>query len=200
MGSFGPTLLWSVIGFFMGALPIAVLLARLFARRDPRDVGDHSPGSANAWRVAGPLVGFTSVILEGLKGFIPVALAYWGAHISGWAILPIMISPLLGHMFSPFLRWRGGKGIAPTFGIWMGLTLWRVPLFFGLVLCLLVLFVRLEDAWTVMAAWFLVSVYMVWSYPSAPVLATAVANYGLLFQRHARDLHPPLFKERRQAS
>jgi len=189
--------LWSMAGFFMGAVPFAVVLARLFARRDPREAGDHYPGSANAWRVAGPVVGLLAVIIEGMKGFVPVALAYWRGHITGWAILPIMVAPLLGHMFSPFLRGRGGKGIAVTFGVWMGLTLWRVPILFGLVLCLLVLFVRLEDAWTLMLGWFVILVYLLWAYPSAPVLTTGVANYGLLIQRHMQDLHRPFFKQRR---
>jgi len=190
--------LWTVIGFAMGSLPIAILLARLFAHRDPREVGDHYPGSANAWRVAGPVVGLMAVILEGMKGFVPVALAYWWGHVTGWAIFPIMVGPLLGHMFSPFLRGHGGKGITVTFGVWMGLTVWRVPMFFGLVLCLLVLLVRLEDAWTLMLGWFLVLVYLLWAYPSAPVLVTGIVNYGLLIQRHTQDLHPPLFKKRRE--
>ncbi|MCX6085565.1 MAG: glycerol-3-phosphate acyltransferase [Caldiserica bacterium] len=190
--------LWTVVGFVMGSLPLAVLLARLFARRDPREVGDHYPGSANAWRVAGPVVGLVAVILEGMKGFVPVALSYWRWHVTGWAILPIMVAPLLGHMFSPFLRGRGGKGIAVTFGVWMGLTVWRVPMFFGLVLCVLVLFVRLEDAWTLMLGWSVILVYLLWAYPSAPVLVTGITNYGLLIQRHMQDLHPPFFKRRRE--
>jgi glycerol-3-phosphate acyltransferase PlsY len=190
--------LWTVVGFVTGSLPLAVLLARLFARRDPREVGDHYPGSANAWRVAGPVVGLLAVILEGMKGSVPVALAYWRWHVTGWAILPIMAAPLLGHMFSPFLRGHGGKGIAVTFGVWMGLTVWRVPMFFGLVLCLLVLFVRLEDAWTLMLGWFVILVYLLWAYPSAPVLVTGITNYGLLIQRHMQDLHPPFFKRRRE--
>jgi len=111
--------LWTVIGFVMGSLPIAVVLARLVVHRDPREAGDHNPGAANAW---------------------------------------------------------------------------RVPMFFGLVLCLLIVFVRLEDAWTLMLAWFLVLVYLLWAYPSAPVLVTGIANYGLLILRHRQDLHPPLFK------
>ena len=186
--------LWTTVGFLCGSLPIAVLLARLFAHRDPRDVGDHYPGSANAWRVAGPIVGMLAVILEGIKGLVPVALAYWQWHVSGWAIVPVMLAPVCGHMFSPFLHGRGGKGIAVTFGVWTALTLWRVPMLLGILLCLLVLFVRLQDAWTMMLAWALVLAYLLWAYPSAPVLVTGIANYGLLIERHAADLHRPFLK------
>jgi glycerol-3-phosphate acyltransferase PlsY len=191
---------WTVIGFVMGSLPTAVMLARLVAHRDPREAGDRNPGAANAWRVAGPVVGMLAVILEGMKGLVPVALAYWQWHVTGWALVPIMLAPVCGHMFSPFLRGRGGKGIAVTFGVWTALTAWRVPMLFGLVLCLLIVFVRLEDAWTLMLAWFLVLVYLLWAYPSAPVLVAGIANYGLLILRHRPDLHPPLFKnhERKQ--
>lgn len=191
--------LWTVIGFAMGSLPTAVVLAKLVAHRDPREVGDRNPGAANAWRVAGPAVGMLAVILEGMKGLVPVALAYWRWHVTGWAIVPIMLAPLCGHMFSPFLRGHGGKGIAVTFGVWTALTVWRVPLFFGLVLCLFVAFVRLEDAWMLMLAWCLVLVYLLWAYPSAPVLVTGIANYGLLILRHTRQLHRPFAKQRHLA-
>lgn len=187
--------LWTVIGFVMGSLPAAVVLTKLVVHRDPRGVGDRNPGAANAWRVAGPVVGMLTVILEGMKGLVPVALAYWRWHVTGWSIVPIMLAPLLGHMFSPFLRGRGGKGITVTFGVWTALTVWRVPVFFGLVLCLLVLFVRLEDVWTLMLAWCLVLAYLLWAYPSAPVLVTGIANYGLLILRHTADLHPPFVKQ-----
>ncbi|MHB8106893.1 MAG: glycerol-3-phosphate acyltransferase [Candidatus Cryosericum sp.] len=186
--------LWTTLGFICGSLPIAVLLARLFARRDPREVGDHYPGSANTWRVAGPIVGMLAVVLDGMKGLVPVALAYWRWHVGGWAIVPVMLAPVCGHMFSPFLRGRGGKGIAVTFGIWTALTLWRVPILFGILLCFLVLFVRMEDAWTLILAWGLVLVYLLWAYSSAPLLVMGIANYGLLVERHIADLHRPFLK------
>lgn len=86
------------------------------------------PGAGLLWSVLlWSVVGMMAVILEGMKGFIPVALAYWRYRVTGWAILPIMVAPLPGHMFSPFLRGHGGKGITVTFGVWMGLTVWRVP-------------------------------------------------------------------------
>jgi len=188
--------LWTVVGFVMGSLPTAVMLARLVAHRDPREAGDRNPGAANAWRVAGPVVGMLAVILEGMKGLVPVALAYWQWQVTGWALIPIMLAPVCGHMFSPFLRGRGGKGITVTFGVWTALTAWRVPIFFGLVLFLLIVFVRLEDAWTLMLGWCLVLVYLLWAYPSAPVLVTGIANYGLLILRHMPDLHRPFAKRR----
>ena len=190
-------MVWAAIGFVMGSLPIAVVLARVFAHRDPRSVGDHNPGSANAWHVAGPVVGMLAVLLEGMKGFAPVALACWRQGVTGWAIVPIMIAPVLGHMFSPFLAGRGGRGIAVTFGVWMGLTVWRVPVVFGILLCFLVLVVRLQDAWTVVAAWFLVLIYLTWAYPAPPVLAAGMINYGLLIMRHHADLHRPVFRRPR---
>jgi glycerol-3-phosphate acyltransferase PlsY len=186
--------LWTAIFFVVGSLPVAVVLAKVFAHRDPRGVGDGNPGAANAWRVAGPVVGMLAVILEGMKGLVPVALAYWGWHVTGWAIVPIMAAPLLGSMYSPFLRGRGGKGIAVTFGVWTGLTVWRVPMLLGLIFSVLVLFVRLEDVWTLLLGWLLVLAYLFWAYPSPPVLVAGGINFGLLILRHAGDLHPPLFK------
>ena len=56
------------------------------------------------------------------KGALPVALAYYVFGVSGWGLMPVMLAPILGHAYSPFLRFKGGKAIAVTFGVWTALT------------------------------------------------------------------------------
>lgn len=186
------TILWVTLGFVLGAVPFAVIIARLLTRRDPRQVGDHNPGAINAWRSSGAVVGLLAILAEGLKGWVPVGLAYWVSGVSGWALVPLMMAPVLGHAYSPFLRGHGGKSIAVTFGVWAGLTLWRVPILYGALLVFLMGLLRLKDGWTAVLGWAVVTIYLVWSYPSVPVIAAAVLNGVILVVRHRGQLRLPL--------
>jgi glycerol-3-phosphate acyltransferase PlsY len=69
-----------------------------------------------------------AALLDGLKGAIPVGIAYDHVHHSGWSFYFAALAPLIGHLYSPFLKFRGGKGLATTFGIWLGLTHWIGPI------------------------------------------------------------------------
>ncbi|MEO0080028.1 MAG: glycerol-3-phosphate acyltransferase, partial [candidate division WOR-3 bacterium] len=93
-----------------------------------------NPGAVNAFKAAGPVVGLAGLVLDFLKGALPVAFGYWHLHISGVALTALIIAPVLGHAFSPWLRFRGGKALAVTFGVWSGITLWQVPVLMGAIL------------------------------------------------------------------
>jgi glycerol-3-phosphate acyltransferase PlsY len=127
-------LAWFVIGFAVGSLPFSLWIGRLALRVDIRSLGDGNPGGYNVWRAGGRGWAALAVLLDGLKGAIPVGLAYQVYDVQGWALLPVVLAPLLGHIFSPLLKFRGGKGLATTFGIWLGLTLWLGPVVLGLSL------------------------------------------------------------------
>ncbi len=128
------SLLWILIGFTSGMLPFSAFIARLALHTDLRAIGDGNPGGANVWKAGGRGWAVLAILLDGFKAAIPVGLAYFLNQIRGWELLPIALAPLLGHIFSPLLRFRGGKGLASTFGVWLGLTLWLGPIVFGLSL------------------------------------------------------------------
>jgi glycerol-3-phosphate acyltransferase PlsY len=129
-----PFLLWTLIGFTSGMVPYSALIARLALRTDLRAVGDGNPGGANVWKAGGRGWAVLAILLDGFKAATPVGLAYFLTQIRGWELLPVALAPLLGHIFSPLLRFRGGKGLAAAFGVWLGLTLWLGPTVFGLSL------------------------------------------------------------------
>jgi acyl phosphate:glycerol-3-phosphate acyltransferase len=66
-----------------------------------------------------------------LKAAAPVALAHYVFAVDGWPLAPVMLAPILGHAFSPFLGWRGGKALACTFGVWSALTVPFGPFVMG---------------------------------------------------------------------
>jgi len=119
----------SVIGFLVGSIPFSLLLVRLCAK-DITKIADGNPGATNAWRACGPKIGIPALLLDFLKGVSPVYLAIL-LGLTGWKLVPIILAPPLGHAFSPWLHFRGGKSVAVTFGVWAGVTTWIVPSVLG---------------------------------------------------------------------
>ena len=117
-----------LLAFLCGSLPFSVWLGKLFLRVDVRTYGDGNPGAANAFRTGNRLVGLLALLLDISKAAAPVGWAYFTLGVRGVPMFLIAVAPLLGHVFSPFLRFKGGKGIATLFGAWIGLTLWQASL------------------------------------------------------------------------
>ena len=116
------------IAFILGSLPFSVWLSNIYLRQDVRQFGDGNPGATNAYKAGGTLIGLIVLILDISKAAAPVGLAYFNLGIQGFPIFFIATAPLLGHVFSPFLRFKGGKGLATVLGVWIGLTIWKSSL------------------------------------------------------------------------
>jgi glycerol-3-phosphate acyltransferase PlsY len=127
-------LFWVILGGAFGSIPFSLLVGKYALHTDIRSLGDGNPGGFNVWRAGGRFWAILAVLLDGFKGAIPVGLAHYAYNVNGWPLIPVALAPLLGHIFSPFLNFRGGKGLSTTFGIWLGLTLWLGPTVFGLSL------------------------------------------------------------------
>jgi glycerol-3-phosphate acyltransferase PlsY len=183
--------IWTLLGFCLGAVPFSVWVGRLALRTDIRHYGDGNPGATNAWRAGGWRVGLPALLLDYSKGAIPVGLAHFEAGISGWPLVAVALAPMIGHAFSPFLRFRGGKALAVTFGIWTGLTLAAGPIIFGLLLTLFLLG-QTGDGWAVAlgAAAFLI--YLALHGQDIYLLTIWGINGGLLIWKYRADLSTPL--------
>lgn len=143
-------LLWVIIAYLLGSLPLSLWLGKVALGVDIRTVGDGNPGASNVWRAGGAGWGLLAVLLDFSKGAIPVAIANFGFGWDGWALVAVALAPMLGHAFSPFLHFRGGKALAVSFGVWMGLSLWLVPMMLGAFFALWLLIVN-EEGWAVLA-------------------------------------------------
>ena len=179
-------LLMVAVGFLSGSLMFSAWLTRL-AGGDARRIGDGNPGAVNAFKAAGPFVGSLALLLDFLKGWLPVAGAYWLLGIRGWWLAAVIVAPVLGHAFSPFLGLRGGKAITVTFGVWSGITLWEAPCLLGGVLALCKLVFRLRDDWSTLVAFAFLVAYLLWRHPEPPLVAAWAANAAIVAFKHLKS-------------
>ncbi|UCF26612.1 MAG: glycerol-3-phosphate acyltransferase, partial [Chloroflexota bacterium] len=105
-------LAWVIFAFFCGSLPLSYWVGKLFVKADIRQIGDGNPGGANVWKAGGSWWGISAILLDGLKGLIPVSLAFYLGGVDGWWLFLVSIAPVIGHIFSPFLKFQGGKALA----------------------------------------------------------------------------------------
>jgi glycerol-3-phosphate acyltransferase PlsY len=122
-----------IVAFVAGSMPFGYLVVKLFFGKDVREYGSRNIGMTNVWRSFGKTAGITVFILDFAKGFLPTL---WGVTLSharlGWPHLPMACgaAAVVGHSFTPWLRFRGGKGIAAGAGVLVALFQWwcLVPL------------------------------------------------------------------------
>lgn len=172
-------ILVTTIAFLLGSLPFAVWLGKSLGRCDVREVGDGNPGTANAFKAAGWKTGVPVLVLELGKACIPVGLAHWVFGLGGWALLPVGLAPVFGHAFSPFLRMRGGKALAATYGSWIGLTGWLFPLALGVCMGLWYA-VQKGDAWAVVGGMAFFGVFLLVAGAPLALLAVWLFNFGVV--------------------
>ena len=184
------TLIWMIIAFVCGALPFSVWVGKLALRTEIRNYGDHNPGATNVIRAGGWKWGTLALLLDYFKGAIPVGIAYFFVGLDGIPLVLVALAPVLGHAYSPFLGFHGGKAVAVTFGIWTGLTLWEVPMVLGLLLGLW-FGVVVISGWAVMLAMLGLLIYLLIFHPGPILLAVWGGNTLILAWKHRQELMQP---------
>ena len=118
------TALWFLASYLLGAIPTSYLVARLAKGIDLRQVGSKNLGATNLYRSLGWAYAIPVGLFDVAKGTIPV-LGF--APLAGgppWVPLALGATAVLGHVFSLFVRFRGGKGVATAGGVMLGLAPW----------------------------------------------------------------------------
>src|SRR5436190_13526765 len=114
-----------IIGSYLfGAIPFGLLIAKAIAGIDIREVGSKNIGATNVYRVVGKPAGAVVLILDVLKGLLPPVAAWRLGMSDAWQVVA-GLSAIMGHNFSPFLGFRGGKGVATSLGVLFGVS-WKV--------------------------------------------------------------------------
>lgn len=167
--------------YFIGGIPSGLILAKLFAKTNIRQLGSGNIGATNVLRVLkqsnpklAKKLAITTVVFDALKGLLVIAIAYLiGLSISAQWMIGIMA--ILGHCFSPYLKFEGGKGVATAFGI----MIWFLPL----------------EVLVALAVWFLLSKSVKISSISSlgGLITLIISSYIFHFDMPNIHTHAPIF-------
>lgn len=123
------SLCFTVFGYLCGSILFARVYGALFGKDLISNSADGNPGTSNAFIYGGMLCGTLTLLGDLIKGFLPVFLYLYMTHGNTDIYLaPVLAAPVLGHIFPCFYRFRGGKGIAVSFGCLLGLLPAALPL------------------------------------------------------------------------
>ena len=118
-------LIIGILSYLMGSIPFGFLLTKLFLKKDIREIGSGNIGATNVLRVGNKTIGYTTLILDVVKAIIP--LFYVKFYFPEFLYISSLCA-FLGHVFTIWLKFKGGKGVATYVGI-----LFAINIYFGLV-------------------------------------------------------------------
>lgn len=177
--------LWSLGTYLIASIPFSVLVGRIFLGENIRDYGDGNPGATNVRR-AGASIGvyLIALFLDGFKGLFPVGIPYAYMGWTTWDVMPIAFAAILGHAFSVFLGFKGGKAVATSAGIWIGLIVWEAAIVIPIALVFWYMVIE-EDDWVIMATMMSLLGYLLVTRASDPAMFVIwVGNFLLLIYKH----------------
>lgn len=178
-------ILWTIGTYLIASIPFSVVIGRVVFGKDIREYGDGNPGATNVKRASGSTGWFVfAVFLDGAKGLFPVGIAWWLLGWHGLEIVPVAWAALAGHAFSLYLKFNGGKSVAITGGVWIGLMLTEAILVVPLLLTYW--FFSLKDSNHAVMAWMLsFLLYLLLNHSgNSAFLLVWLGNFLILVYRH----------------
>jgi len=117
----------TLAAYLIGSLSFAVIVSRAMGLNDPRTYGSGNPGATNVLRSGNKAAAVLTLLLDALKGFVPVVLVdQFGARfgLGEGTVALVALAAFLGHLWPVFFRFQGGKGVATAAGVLLGLNPW----------------------------------------------------------------------------
>lgn len=161
-----------VVAYLLGSIPFGFLLVKFFRKEDIRERGSGNIGATNVVRSGAKGLGALTFLLDACKGFVAVLFCGWlGVHSPWGAINPNdalafgALFAILGHIYPVWLHFRGGKGVATAFGVFVALAPWAALCSLGVFVLLLLIFRYVSLGSIVATAIFPV---LAWFFPHRP--------------------------------
>ncbi len=178
------TWLFLALAYVLGALPTSYAIGRVVRGVDLREHGSGNLGATNAFRVLGWQAALPVMIVDVAKGWVPAFLfPLWAGATSPYWALAYGGTAIVGHVFSVFVGFRGGKGVATSAGAFLALAPWATLIAF-VVWGVTVLLTRLVSLGSVLAALVLpIAVFVTGEHPSVLWLSVALAAFVIYAHR-----------------
>jgi len=180
-------LVLAVAAFWLGACPFSLWMGKWLIKDDIRRYGDHNPGAANVFRAGNAWVGVLALFLDIAKGIPFVLLAHVVFKLSNPAIFAIGLCAILGHAYSPFLQFRGGKALAVLAGVLLAQP--YLDVFLATLLFVFIAFLfNQTDAWAIVFGIMATAIYTGFSHGISWVLLFMLLVLTIIAIKHIEDL------------
>ena len=187
-------ILAAVAAYLIGSLSFAVIVSRAMGLNDPRTYGSKNPGATNVLRSGSKAAAIITLVLDCLKGWLPVALVLWFGQPYGLedgTVALVGLAAFVGHLWPVFFRFEGGKGVATALGVLLGISVW-LGLATAATWLIIAIFFRYSSLASLAAAAFAPVYYLlvdgvVW-YAESTIAASIVAMSLLLAWRHKENI------------
>lgn len=184
----------TLAAYLLGSLSFAVIVSRVMGLNDPRTYGSKNPGATNVLRSGSKKAAVVTLLLDGAKGWLPVALVDWFGRpwgLESGTMALVGLAAFLGHLYPVFFRFEGGKGVATAAGVLLGLH-WALGLATLVTWILIAFFFRYSSLAALVAAVFAPLYYifgdgLAWYLDGAVLFAISLMSL-LLIYRHAENI------------
>jgi glycerol-3-phosphate acyltransferase PlsY len=185
----------TLLAYLLGSLSFAVIVSRAVGLEDPRSYGSKNPGATNVLRSGSKAAAVATLLLDGLKGWLPVVLVKWfgGDHGLGEGTVALVgLAAFLGHLYPVFFQFKGGKGVATAAGVLLGISGW-LGLATLVTWLIVAYFSRYSSLASLAAAVFAPLYYLfgdraAW-YVDKSILVVMIAISALLLLRHRDNIN-----------
>jgi glycerol-3-phosphate acyltransferase PlsY len=179
----------TLAAYLIGSLSFAVIVSRVMGLNDPRTYGSGNPGATNVLRSGNKAAAVLTLLLDALKGFVPVLLVrvFGPAYgLDEGTLALVALAAFLGHLWPVFFRFKGGKGVATAAGVLLALNPWlglATLATWGIV----AFFTRYSSLAAIAAAVF-APFYQVLGWGGGPVAVAVFVMGALLIYRHSANI------------
>lgn len=185
-----PTILTGAIyilaSYLAGSFPTSVIVAKLHGGIDLTKKGSGNLGATNVSRVIGRKFGLITLIVDALKGFVPVFLLMKLFPTHPIILSLIIIAPVIGHCYSVFVKFKGGKGVATALGIFIAISPEAV-LIALLIFAAILFFARYVSLASIVSA-FLMPFLIFYSLKNIYIFAASVIISALIIYKHSPNI------------
>lgn len=178
-------LLWIAAGYLIGGIPSGLLIGKLFGGPDLRKSGSRNIGATNVFRVIGILPALLTLICDLLKGYLPLIILST-TKPSAWLFLFVGLAAILGHDFSPYLKFKGGKGVSTSLGVFLFLSPKAILVSLAAWILLLII-IRIVSVASIGASILLPFAIYGFRY-SKPILLAGILASLILIIRHRENI------------
>ena len=178
--------LYLILSYLCGSIPFGYINEKIFKKTDIRKQGSGNTGATNVYRTISKPLGILTLFLDLLKGFVPVYLVSLTNPSTYWIVIVVALATILGHIFTVFLNFKGGKGVATACGAFLAMNPLAVLICFVSFVIVLIIFKYVSLASIVAAILLPISLYLLNSLSELVIFSCIISL--LVIIRHISNI------------